>query len=220
MHGAEASNDQITTITDRVMEGLGEWQNRPLDAVYPVIFIDWIHVKVRDGQVANLYRCVSDVEAIVVAWHERQVSNRLDQLSEAVATAEHPRERLQVVVRTFADLSAGRHQPGSRFGHGPELAVPLHRGEHMHPGSTRLRTLLADVIHAPAEVGLARSDVPADELATFRLHALAATAELTSRAARQRLAELTSTQLVDDRHPATDDDQIEPDCDSPSACTY
>jgi putative transposase len=31
----------------------GEWQNRPLDAVYPVVFIDAIHVKIREGQVAN-----------------------------------------------------------------------------------------------------------------------------------------------------------------------
>jgi len=36
-----------------VMEGLADWQNRPLDAVYPVLFIDCIHVKIRDGQVAN-----------------------------------------------------------------------------------------------------------------------------------------------------------------------
>ncbi|GAB6919801.1 hypothetical protein JCM9803A_02510 [Rhodococcus erythropolis] len=30
-----------------------EWQNRPLDRVYPVMFIDAVHVKVRDGQVTN-----------------------------------------------------------------------------------------------------------------------------------------------------------------------
>ncbi len=34
-------------------QGMAEWQNRPLDRVYPVVFIDCIHVKVRDGQVAN-----------------------------------------------------------------------------------------------------------------------------------------------------------------------
>src|SRR5919202_212343 len=51
--GAEVSKDRITAITDRVMDGMAEWQNRPLDAVYPVIFIDCIHVKIRDGQVAN-----------------------------------------------------------------------------------------------------------------------------------------------------------------------
>jgi putative transposase len=32
---------------------MAEWQNRPLDAVYPVIFVDAINVKIRDGQVAN-----------------------------------------------------------------------------------------------------------------------------------------------------------------------
>jgi transposase-like protein len=53
VYGAEVSKDRITAITDRVMEGLTEWQNRPLDPVYPVIFIDCIHVKIRDGQVAN-----------------------------------------------------------------------------------------------------------------------------------------------------------------------
>uniref|UniRef100_UPI0035CD08C2 transposase n=1 Tax=Dietzia cinnamea TaxID=321318 RepID=UPI0035CD08C2 len=33
--------------------GMAEWQNRPLDPVYPVVFVDCINVKVRDGQVAN-----------------------------------------------------------------------------------------------------------------------------------------------------------------------
>ncbi|WP_435889258.1 IS256 family transposase [Streptosporangium canum] len=53
VYGAEVSKQTISTITDKVLEGMAEWQNRPLDAVYPVIFIDAIHVKIRDGQVAN-----------------------------------------------------------------------------------------------------------------------------------------------------------------------
>lgn len=53
VYGAEVSKTTITTITDKVLEGMAEWQNRPLDPVYPVVFIDAIHVKVRDGQVAN-----------------------------------------------------------------------------------------------------------------------------------------------------------------------
>src|SRR5205807_5795784 len=40
-------------VTDRVMDGMAEWQNRPLDGVYPVVLLDCIHVKIRDGQVAN-----------------------------------------------------------------------------------------------------------------------------------------------------------------------
>ncbi|MEV7046740.1 IS256 family transposase, partial [Amycolatopsis sp. NPDC051061] len=53
VYGAEVSRQTISTITDKVIEGMVEWQNRPLDPVYPVIFIDAIHVKIRDGQVAN-----------------------------------------------------------------------------------------------------------------------------------------------------------------------
>ena len=53
VYGIEVSRDLISTITDRVLEGLAEWQNRPLDRVYPVIFIDVINVKIRDGNVAN-----------------------------------------------------------------------------------------------------------------------------------------------------------------------
>src|ERR1700753_3389917 len=53
IYGAEVSKQTITAITDRVMEGMAEWQNRPLDAVYAVVFIDAIQVKIRGGQVAN-----------------------------------------------------------------------------------------------------------------------------------------------------------------------
>ena len=53
VYGAEVSKQTITTITDRVMEGMADWQSRPLDSVYAVIFIDAINVKIREGQVAN-----------------------------------------------------------------------------------------------------------------------------------------------------------------------
>src|SRR5512142_1923718 len=51
VYGAEVSKQTITAITDRVMEGLAEWQARPLDPVYAVVFIDAIMVKIREGQV-------------------------------------------------------------------------------------------------------------------------------------------------------------------------
>ena len=53
VYGANVSRQTISTITDKVIEGMNEWQNRPLDPVYPVIFIDAINVKIRDGKVAN-----------------------------------------------------------------------------------------------------------------------------------------------------------------------
>jgi putative transposase len=52
VYGATVSKDTISRITAKVSEEMAEWTNRPLDRVYPVVFIDAIHVKVRDGQVA------------------------------------------------------------------------------------------------------------------------------------------------------------------------
>ena len=53
IYGTEISRDTISRITDAVVEDLLSWQNRPLDRVYPVLLIDAIVVKIRDGQVAN-----------------------------------------------------------------------------------------------------------------------------------------------------------------------
>ncbi len=53
VYGADVSKDTISRITDRILEELVDWQNRPLDRVYPVVFIDAIVVKIRDGQVTN-----------------------------------------------------------------------------------------------------------------------------------------------------------------------
>ena len=53
VYGAEVSKQTITNITERVADKLAEWQSRPLDPVYAVVFIDAIRVKIRDGQVAN-----------------------------------------------------------------------------------------------------------------------------------------------------------------------
>lgn len=47
VYGADVSRQTISTITDKVLDGMAEWQNRPLDAVCPVVFIDAIHVKIR-----------------------------------------------------------------------------------------------------------------------------------------------------------------------------
>jgi putative transposase len=59
VYGASVSKQTITTITDRVIEGMGAWQNRPLDRVYPVVFIDAINVKIREGSVANRPVCIA-----------------------------------------------------------------------------------------------------------------------------------------------------------------
>ena len=54
LYGLEVSPDLVSTITDAVLETVAEWQNRPLEAMYPLIFFDALRVKIRDeGLVRN-----------------------------------------------------------------------------------------------------------------------------------------------------------------------
>lgn len=54
MYGVEVSPDLISRVTDEVMNEVREWQNRPLDQVYPIIIFDALRVKIRDeGVVRN-----------------------------------------------------------------------------------------------------------------------------------------------------------------------
>lgn len=54
VYGTEVSPDTISTITDEVLEEVKAWQQRPLDEVYPIVYVDCLMVKVRDGgQVRN-----------------------------------------------------------------------------------------------------------------------------------------------------------------------
>jgi transposase-like protein len=48
--GIEVSPDLISAITAAVLEPVTEWQNRPLDVCYPLIFFDAIRVKIRDAE--------------------------------------------------------------------------------------------------------------------------------------------------------------------------
>jgi len=63
IYGVEASASLISRITDKVLPAITEWQNRPLDAVYPIVFLDGIVFKVRkDARIIN--KCVYSVLAI------------------------------------------------------------------------------------------------------------------------------------------------------------
>lgn len=49
MYGTEVSPALISSVTDAVMDEVKAWQSRPLDALYPIVYMDCIHVKVRDN---------------------------------------------------------------------------------------------------------------------------------------------------------------------------
>lgn len=53
LYGVEVSPDLISRVTDAVLEEVREWQNRPLDALYPVVFFDALRVKIRDERLVR-----------------------------------------------------------------------------------------------------------------------------------------------------------------------
>ena len=54
LYGSEVSPTLISVVTDAVLEEVTAWQSRPLEAVYPIVYLDAIHLKMREsGQVKN-----------------------------------------------------------------------------------------------------------------------------------------------------------------------
>jgi AcrR family transcriptional regulator len=128
---------------------------------------------------ATLYKYFSDVESILVAWHERQVSEHLEYLAEVRDQPGDAGERLQAVLTAYA-LASYQH-------HGSELAALLHRGEHVARAKVQLIEFIRDLLTEGAESGDLRQDVPPTELASYCLHALTAASSLPSKAAVHRL---------------------------------
>ena len=128
---------------------------------------------------ATLYKYFSGVEAILVAWHERQVTGHLEYLAEVRDQAGDAGKRLEAVLKAYA-LIAHEH-------HSTELAALVHRGEHFARAQQQLSDLIRDLLTAAVETGDVRDDVAPDELASYCLHALAAASSLPSKAAVRRL---------------------------------
>ena len=131
---------------------------------------------------ATLYKYFPDVEAVLLAWHERQIATHLAHLVEARDHARTP-GRLPAVLRAYAVLAHQRHDP--------DLTALLHRDEHASRARRHLHGLLCDLLTDDVRAGRIRSDVPVEELAGYCVHALAAAGELRSAAAVRRLVNLT-----------------------------
>jgi AcrR family transcriptional regulator len=139
---------------------------------------------------ATLYKYFSDVESVIFAWHERQVSRHLAELEEVRDRAE-PSRRLEAVLEVYARHH--RERAGSAL-------TPMLHPEPVHPGSSghggdghhhsahqHLTDLITELISERVRAGAIRDDVPPRELANYCLHALSAAATLQSSAAIDRL---------------------------------
>ncbi|WP_147942932.1 TetR/AcrR family transcriptional regulator [Microbispora sp. CSR-4] len=135
---------------------------------------------------ATLYKYFPDAQAVLTAWHERQITDHLDRLPAAADPAEPAVVRLRAALRAFAEIQhhSARH-------HGGELAALLHRGEHVDRARHRLREFVENLITEAARDGDVRDDVAAGELAGYCLHALTAAGTADSPDAVHRLVTVT-----------------------------
>ena len=73
IYGFEVSDGMVSDITDRLLPQIEDWQNRPLDEVYPIVFIDAVHFSVRDnGQIRKLAAYV--ILAVSLTGHKEVLS--------------------------------------------------------------------------------------------------------------------------------------------------
>jgi AcrR family transcriptional regulator len=135
---------------------------------------------------ATLYKYFPDVEAILRAWHERQIGAHLAYLGEVSERAGDAGHRLEAVLEAYALIS---HQ--TRGHHDTELAAFLHRDHQIAEAEGQLRNLIRQLVTAAAKAGDVRRDVAPDELATYCLKALSAARSLPSVAAVKRLVAVT-----------------------------
>lgn len=139
---------------------------------------------------ATLYKYFPDAEALLAAWHERQIADHLQRLATIRDRAGAPAQRLEAVLEAYALITYGH--PGT------ESAALLHQGAHVQRAQQHLVDFLQDLLAEAARTGQVRDDVPTGELAAYCLHALGAGGALSSTAAVHRLVAVTLTGL----HPA------------------
>jgi AcrR family transcriptional regulator len=150
---------------------------------------------------ATLYKYFADVEAILLAWHERQIDEHLDQLTQLRDANSTPDARLRAVLERYA-LLRQHQQPDADS----DIDTHLHRSEHVGHSRDQLQRLLRDLIADAASAGDVRDDTSPDELANYCMHALDGATRLRSTAAVRRLVGLTlialGTQRDVDSQPA------------------
>ncbi|MGH2656300.1 MAG: TetR/AcrR family transcriptional regulator [Actinomycetota bacterium] len=135
---------------------------------------------------ATLYKYFSDVETILTAWHQRQITGHLEYLATVRDQAEGAGQRLQAVLEAYALISRDSH------GHqDTDLAAFLHRDEQVAGAQRQLRRMIRDLVTDGAKSGDLRDDVSPDELSSYCLHALGAASSLSSKSAVRRLVAVT-----------------------------
>jgi AcrR family transcriptional regulator len=139
---------------------------------------------------ATLYKYFPDVEAILLAWHRREIARHLEHLAEVRDRAAAGPQRVQAVLEAYAFIV---HQ--SRGHHDAELTAFLHRDTQVAGARQHVGHLLGQLLIQGVQTGEIRDDVAPEELAIYCLHALGGAGSLSSKAAVRRLVALTLSGL-------------------------
>ena len=142
---------------------------------------------------ATLYKYFPDVETILSAWHQRHVEAHLAELRRIQQRTADPVARLQAVLRRYAAICRKRRRHGE-----DELAAVLHRSAEVRKLQRQLLDLISGLVAEAAAAGAVRQDVPAEELANYCVHALAAAGN-SSTTAIDRLLEVVWTGITSTR---------------------
>ena len=166
---------------------------------------------------ATLYKYFPDVEAILNARHEEEISQQLEHLAQARDRDAAPGKRLAAVLATYAEILHERMRAhddmhphprtsrptdvasahGAAHGHAQhahEIGTIGHRG-HSEVAQRRLAKFFEDVLTDAVRTAEVRKDVDTGELVTFCLHALAAARALRTRTEIASLVDLTLSAL-------------------------
>lgn len=134
---------------------------------------------------ATLYKYFKDVEDILAAWHQRQVTAHLEDLSAIRARVEDPLAALEAVLLAYLSHSA--------HGHHGSLGRLLHAMPHVETAQVHLSSFVASLIADAVSAKVLPKGASAEERARYVLAALQA--PVTSKAAATRLVRMVLTGL-------------------------
>jgi AcrR family transcriptional regulator len=136
---------------------------------------------------ATLYKYFREIDAVLVALHERDVASHLAELEAARDRQGTPWQRLERVLETYARLAHAEH--------GSELVARMRHRESVARGFQQLNQLLQALLNDAIEQRLVREDIAPSALAAFGIGALSDAHTLPSQAALRRRVQLTLAAL-------------------------
>jgi AcrR family transcriptional regulator len=135
---------------------------------------------------ATLYKYFPDVEAILHAWHDRQIEAHLRQLAEVQQQTDDPWERLRSVLEAYAVLAQASHGH-----HDADVSALFHRDSQKERAQKHVHAMIRGLLADAAQTGDIRNDVSPEELATYCLSALGAARGVQSKTAVRRIVTVT-----------------------------